>query len=144
MGLISWYLFLFWFFWWLWVCVLWVGVSFLWVYLLWWNPPIWISTITIPLTIIPGLYCIWKSLNFASKLLTEEAKKSTKDIFIANVAFVISIGILYSLMIDLVIRFFPIVETITYLDSIFIWWIIIFLIFKIAILKIITLYVLDK
>lgn len=133
MGLISWYLFLFWFFWWLWVCVLWVAVSFLWVYLLWWNPPIWISTITIPLTIIPGLYCIWKSLNFASKLLTEEAKKSTKDIFIANVAFVISIGILYRLFLYFIPFSVP-----DYVHAIFIGMMLIFIVFKIILIRIIN------
>ena len=140
MGVISWYIFVIWFFWGLWISVSILFLGVFGFYSLWWNIPIWwICLILIPMT-FPWIYITWKSLNFARTLLLEEMKKSPKDIFFINIGFIGSAIILYKLVVD----FIPTIRTLPFVDTIFIGGIIVLLMFKILFSLFISKYKLNQ
>lgn len=136
MWIISWYIFIIWFFWGLWISIALLYIGILWFYSIWWNISLQIMCIILIPTTFPWLYVTWKSLSFATNLLLEEMKRTKKEIFFINIWFIGSITIFYKFVID----FIPRIQVVPFIDSIFIGGIITFLIFKVLAYIIISQY----
>lgn len=86
MWIISWYIFIIWFFSGMLISI--IGV--------WILASIWIPIPFNGIGVIPWVYIIWKSLSYISNILLEEFEKPIKEILIINIWFIVSFYIIYN------------------------------------------------